>query len=186
MLRTLSVALYMTLVASLAGASFVTPSYADEVTTVEWTDLMPEEDLKALQQMPQVEHDYSQPSPFDDNYQGDDPTAKQWQQILTSAKVVEKYNNTKIRVPGFIVPLEFDSEQNVTSFFLVPYFGACIHVPPPPPNQMIFVSGAKNLKADMIYSPFWISGTLTTEVMKHDLGQAAYSLKADSVEEYTY
>ena len=100
--------------------------------------------------------------------------------------MVEKYNNTKIRVPGFIVPLEFDSEQNVTSFFLVPYFGACIHVPPPPPNQMIFVSGAKNLKADMIYSPFWISGTLTTDVMTHDLGQVAYSLKVDSVEEYTY
>ena len=105
---------------------------------------------------------------------------------MNSAKVVEKYNNTKVRVPGFIVPLEFDGEQNVTSFFLVPYFGACIHVPPPPPNQMIYVHGAKNLKADMIYSPFWISGTLTTDVMSHDLGQAAYSLKVDSVEEYTY
>ncbi len=179
MLRTLSVALYLTLVASFSLA-------ANDVKTIEWTDLMPEEDLKLLQQMPEVQHDYSQPSPFDDNYQGDDPAAAQWQQILTSAKVVEKYNNTKVRVPGFVVPLEFDAEQNVTSFFLVPYFGACIHVPPPPPNQMIFVSGAKNLKADMIYSPFWISGTLTTEVMTHDLGQAAYSLKVDNIEEYTY
>ncbi|HEY9042953.1 MAG TPA: DUF3299 domain-containing protein [Rheinheimera sp.] len=186
MLRTLSVALYMTLVACCSAAVFSSQLQASEAVTIEWTDLMPEEDLKALQQMPEVQHDYSQPSPFDDNYQGDDPAAQQWQQILKSAKVVEKYNNTKIRVPGFIVPLEFDSEQNVTSFFLVPYFGACIHVPPPPPNQMIFVSGAKNLKADMIYSPFWISGTLTTDVMTHDLGQAAYSLKADSVEEYTY
>lgn len=179
MLRTLSVALYLTLVASFSLA-------ANDVKTIEWTDLMPEEDLKLLQQMPEVQHDYSQPSPFDDNYQGDDPAATQWQQILTSAKVVEKYNNTKVRVPGFVVPLEFDAEQNVTSFFLVPYFGACIHVPPPPPNQMIFVTGAKNLKADMIYSPFWISGTLTTEVMTHDLGQAAYSLKVDNIEEYTY
>ncbi|MEO3864807.1 DUF3299 domain-containing protein [Rheinheimera sp. HH7-4] len=179
MLRTLSVALYLTLVASFSLA-------ANDVKTIEWTDLMPEEDLKLLQQMPEVQHDYSQPSPFDDNYQGDDPVAAQWQQILTSAKVVEKYNNTKVRVPGFVVPLEFDAEQNVTSFFLVPYFGACIHVPPPPPNQMIFVTGAKNLKADMIYSPFWISGTLTTEVMTHNLGQAAYSLKVDNIEEYTY
>lgn len=179
MLRTLSVALYLTLVASFSLA-------ANDVKTIEWTDLMPEEDLKLLQQMPEVQHDYSQPSPFDDNYQGDDPVAAQWQQILTSAKVVEKYNNTKVRVPGFVVPLEFDAEQNVTSFFLVPYFGACIHVPPPPPNQMIFVTGAKKLKADMIYSPFWISGTLTTEVMTHDLGQAAYSLKVDNIEEYTY
>ena len=186
MLKTLSVALYLTLVASISSAVLPGSVSAAEVTTIEWTDLMPEEDLKALQQMPEVQHDYSQPSPFDDNYQGDDPVARQWQQILNSAKVVEKYNNTKVRVPGFIVPLEFDSEQNVTSFFLVPYFGACIHVPPPPPNQIIFVSGAKNLKADMIYSPFWISGTLTTEVMTHDLGQSAYSIKADTIEEYTY
>ncbi|MDP5141926.1 DUF3299 domain-containing protein [Rheinheimera baltica] len=186
MLKTLSVALYLTMVASISSAVLPGSVSAAEVTTIEWTDLMPEEDLKALQQMPEVQHDYSQPSPFDDNYQGDDPAAQQWQQILSSAKVVEKYNNTKVRVPGFIVPLEFDSEQNVTSFFLVPYFGACIHVPPPPPNQIIFVSGAKNLKADMIYSPFWISGTLTTEVMTHDLGQSAYSIKADTIEEYTY
>ncbi|MBU1312166.1 MAG: DUF3299 domain-containing protein [Gammaproteobacteria bacterium] len=179
MLRLLSVALYLTLVASFTLA-------ASEVKTIEWTDLMPEEDLKLLQQMPEVQHDYSQPSPFDDNYQGDDPAAQQWQQILSSAKVREEFNNTKVRVPGFIVPLEFDAEQNVTSFFLVPYFGACIHVPPPPPNQIIYMHGAKNLKADMIYSPFWISGTLKTETMTHDLGQAAYSMAVDSVEEYTY
>ena len=186
MLRMLSVALSSTLVATVSALCFSAALSASEVKTIEWTDLMPEEDLKLLQQMPEVQHDYSQPSPFDDNYQGDDPAAQQWQQILSSAKVVEKYNNTKVRVPGFVVPLEFDAEQNVTSFFLVPYFGACIHVPPPPPNQMIFVSGAQNLKADMIYSPFWISGTLTTDVMTHDLGQAAYSLKVDNIEEYTY
>lgn len=179
MLRLLSVALYLTLVASFHLS-------ASDVKTIEWTDLMPEEDLKLLQQMPEVQHDYSQPSPFDDNYQGDDPVAQQWQQILTSAKVREEFNNTKVRVPGFIVPLEFDAEQNVTSFFLVPYFGACIHVPPPPPNQIIYMYGAKNLKADMIYSPFWITGTLKTETMTHDLGQAAYSMAVDSVEEYTY
>jgi uncharacterized protein len=181
MLRTLFVALYLTLVASVSASLS-----AADVTTLEWTDLMPAEDLQLLQQMPEVQHDYSQPSPFDDNYQGDDPAAKQWQQILSSAKVVEKFNNTKVRIPGFVVPLEFDGEQNVTSFFLVPYFGACIHVPPPPPNQMIFVKNAKNLKADMIYSPFWISGTLTTDVMTHDLGQAAYTMQAEAIEEYSY
>ena len=115
MLRTLSVALYMTLVACCSAAVFSSQLQASEAVTIEWTDLMPEEDLKALQQMPEVQHDYSQPSPFDDNYQGDDPAAQQWQQILSSAKVVEKYNNTKVRVPGFVVPLEFDAEQNVTS-----------------------------------------------------------------------
>ncbi len=181
MLNKLSVTLSMVLVACLS-----LQLHASEVKTIEWTDLMPAEDLALLQAMPEVQHDYSQPSPFDDNYNGDDPAAGQWEQILQSARVKEEFNNTKVRIPGFIVPLEFDDQQNVTSFFLVPYFGACIHVPPPPPNQIIFVSGAKNLKADMIYSPFWISGTITTQPMSHDLANAAYSLKADSVEEYTY
>jgi hypothetical protein len=181
MLNKLSVTLSMLLV-----ASFSLLLSANEVKTIEWTDLMPEEDLALLMAMPEMQHDYSQSSPFDDNYNGDDPAAGQWEQILQSAKVKEEFNNTKVRIPGFIVPLEFDDEQNVTSFFLVPYFGACIHVPPPPPNQIIFVSGAKNLKADMIYSPFWIIGTISTQSMSHDLANAAYSLKADVIEEYTY
>ncbi|MDX3774348.1 DUF3299 domain-containing protein [Chromatiaceae bacterium AAb-1] len=181
MLRMLSVVLYLALVA------YSVPSIAaDTVQTIEWIDLMPEEDRKLLEQMPEIEHDESQPSIFDENYAGDDPTAAAWQQILQSARVRSEFNNKKVRIPGFIVPLEFDSQQNVTSFFLVPYFGACIHVPPPPPNQIIYVSGAKNLKAHMIYSPFWITGTLTTETISHDLANAAYSIKADSVEEYTY
>ncbi len=181
MFNKLSVAFSMALAACLAFGL-----QASEVKTIEWTDLMPEEDLQALMAMPEVAHDYSQPSPFEDNYNGEDPAAQAWQQILQSAKVKPEFNNVKIKIPGFIVPLEFDAEQNVTSFFLVPYFGACIHVPPPPPNQIIYVSGAKNLKADMIYSPFWITGTITTDTMSHDLANAAYSMKADKVEEYTW
>lgn len=168
------------------AACLVFSLHASEVKTIEWTDLMPEEDLKAMMAMPEVSHDYSQPSPFEDNYNGEDPAAQAWQQIIKSAKVRPEFNQVKVKIPGFVVPLEFDDKQNVTSFFLVPYFGACIHVPPPPPNQIIYVSGASNLRADMIYSPFWITGTITTESMSHDLANAAYSLKADSVEEYTW
>ncbi|MCB5227105.1 DUF3299 domain-containing protein [Alishewanella sp. 16-MA] len=181
MFKKLSVAFSLVLAASLAFSV-----HANEVKTIEWTDLMPEDDLQALMAMPEVAHDYSQPSPFEENYNGEDPAAQAWQQILQSAKVKPEFNNVKIKIPGFIVPLEFDADQNVTSFFLVPYFGACIHVPPPPPNQIIYVSGASNLRADMIYSPFWIIGTITTESMSHDLANAAYSMKADKVEEYTW
>ena len=184
MLKTLSVALYLTLVASISSAVLPGSVSAAEVTTIEWTDLMPEEDLKALQQMPEVQHDYSQPSPFDDNYQGDDPVAQQWQQILNSAKVVEKYNNTKVRVPGFIVPLEFDSEQNVTSFFLVPYFGACIHVPPPPPNQIIYVKYPQGAPIQQLWDVIYLIGTLKTESVSHDLAETAYVIEGTAIEEY--
>ncbi|MGI5309117.1 DUF3299 domain-containing protein [Rheinheimera sp. WS51] len=180
MLRMLFVLFKLMLVASI---SFTT--LANDVKTIEWTDLIPESDQALMANLPEVQHDSNQ-SIFDQDYNGDDPAALQWQEILKSAKVRDELNNTKIKIPGFIVPLEFDDQQNVTHFFLVPYFGACIHVPPPPPNQLIYVSGASNLKADMIYSPFWITGTLTTETMSNDLGQSAYSLKADNIEEYSY
>lgn len=181
MFNKLSVAFSLVLTAMLAFSL-----HAAEVKTIEWTDLMPEEDLKLLQSLPEITHDYSQPSPFEDNYNGNDPAAQAWQQILQSARVRAEFNNVKVRIPGFIVPLEFDDKQNVTTFFLVPYFGACIHVPPPPPNQIIYVTGASNLRADMIYSPFWISGTITTDSISNDLAHAAYSIKVDNVEEYTW
>lgn len=179
MMRSLSIAVLLVSIAF--GIQSV---QANEARTLEWTDLMPEDDLALLESLPDIEHDYSQPSPFDDT--SDDPSASLWQQVLSSAKVREEYNNQRVRLPGFIVPLEFDENQNVTSFFLVPYFGACIHVPPPPPNQIIYVTDAKNLTADMMYTPFWITGTLTTDSMTHDLAFAAYSLKADHIEEYTW
>lgn len=180
MLRMLFIMFYLMLVAAFSGSLL-----ASEAKTIEWTDLIPESEQQLMANLPEVQHDTNQ-SIFDRDYTGDDPAAMQWQEILKSAKVRTELNNSKVRIPGFIVPLEFDDKQNITHFFLVPYFGACIHVPPPPPNQIIYVSGARNLKADMIYSPFWISGTLITETMSHDLGQSAYSIKADSVEEYSY
>ncbi|MCH8537029.1 MAG: DUF3299 domain-containing protein [Alkalimonas sp.] len=176
---------YLSIAVLLVSIAFgMQNAQASEAKTLEWTDLMPEDDLALLESLPDIEHDYSQPSPFDDA--SDDPSASLWQQVLSSAKVREEYNNQRVRLPGFIVPLEFDENQNVTSFFLVPYFGACIHVPPPPPNQIIYVTEAKNLTADMMYTPFWITGTLTTDSMNHDLAFAAYSLKADHIEEYTW
>lgn len=176
---------YLSIAVLLLSIAFGMQSVqASEAKTLEWTDLMPEDDLALLESLPEIEHNYSQPSPFDDV--SDDPSASLWQQVLSSAKVREEYNNQRVRLPGFIVPLEFDENQHVTSFFLVPYFGACIHVPPPPPNQIIYVTDATNLTADMMYTPFWITGTLTTDSMSHDLAFAAYSLKADHIEEYTW
>jgi hypothetical protein len=105
---------------------------------------------------------------------------------MSSANVRGELNGRKVKIPGFVVPIEYDADQNITAFFLVPYFGACIHVPPPPPNQIVYVSGAKDLKADLIYNPFWIEGTLTTDNMSHDLANSAYSLKVDKISEYIY
>lgn len=68
----------------------------------------------------------------------------------------------RIRMPGYLLPLEFDGSE-VTEFLLVPYIGACIHVPAPPPNQMVFVRSSASVAADGVYAPVWVEGTLRTE-----------------------
>lgn len=161
----------------------------NQLITLEWTDLLPEEDRNKMAALPELSHEGGEGagSAINKNFDlSGDPSLKAWQEVMTSARVRPELDGQKVRIPGFVVPIEYDGEQNITAFFLVPYFGACIHVPPPPPNQIVFVSGAKNLKADLIYNPFWIEGTLTTDTISHDLANSAYSLKVDKISEYTY
>lgn len=192
MLKPLLIGLFLSLVAFESAA--VTPATSKDavktsaVQTLEWTDLLPPEDLAKMEALPEVSHEGGEgpANGLKQQMDGNDPSSQAWAEVLQSANVRGELNGKKVKIPGFIVPIEYDEAQNISAFFLVPYFGACIHVPPPPPNQIIFVTNAKGLKADMIYNPFWIEGTLTTETMSHDLANSAYSIKADTISEYVY
>ena len=96
-----------------------------------------------------------------------------------------------IRMAGYALPLEF-TEGGVKEFLLVPYIGACIHVPPPPPNQMVFVRLNQEFMADDLYTPVWITGRITVQGASRSLsyvdGQAqvatGYTLDGITVEPY--
>jgi hypothetical protein len=88
-----------------------------------------------------------------------------------------------IRLPGFMVPLEYGKKE-VSEFLLVPYFGACIHVPPPPANQIIHVLPAKPVKMKTYMDAVWIEGQLELASVKTDMGDAGYRLRAVKVEPY--
>jgi len=77
-----------------------------------------------------------------------------------------------IQIPDFIVPLEFNDKQTITQFYLVPFFGACIHLPPPPPNQIIFVNYPEGLMLNTLYDPFWISAILKTSLTENAAASA--------------
>jgi hypothetical protein len=81
-----------------------------------------------------------------------------------------------VRIPGFIVPIEFIGEKKVASFFLVPYFGACLHLPPPPPNQIIYVVSEEGITLESLYEPVWISGKLSTQLFEDETATSAYTL----------
>jgi len=88
-------------------------------------------------------------------------------------------------MPGFIIPLEQDSD-GVTEFMLVPYVGACIHVPPPPPNQLVVVTTETPWPEDDLWDPVWVTGTMRTALQSTDIAQAGYALRADAMETYEW
>lgn len=93
------------------------------------------------------------PAPVHD-YLGEGGMAAQ--QVLDFS-VNKDLDGVNVKLPGFIVPLDVGKDGMVPEFFLVPYFGACIHVPPPPPNQIIYVKMAKGIALDSIYEAYWIT-----------------------------
>lgn len=162
---------------------------ASQFKTIEWTDLMPKEDLDAFLNPPsyvtEVEDGSLEDQIFDQlKNSGKKKPNDPYQKALVSTQVVPEMNGKSVRIPGFIVPLEFDDDQVITQFFLVPFFGACIHVPPPPPNQIILVNAKNGIKLEVLYEPFWISGKLSTSLTENDIAVSAYTLTMNSYEKY--
>jgi uncharacterized protein len=93
-------------------------------------------------------------------------------------------NGKKVAIPGFMVPLEDDADQ-VTEFILVPFAGACIHVPPPPPNQMVYVKLTNKQKAKMSFmDPILVTGTLHVTTVQSPYGDISFNMDGDSVRPY--
>ena len=98
--------------------------------------------------------------------------------------IVPELNGKRVKVPGFVVPIDIDDQQVTTRFFLVPYFGACIHVPPPAPNQIIYVNYPEGLTLEALYQPYWIKGTLLTGMTSNEIATALYLMHANEYERY--
>jgi hypothetical protein len=96
-----------------------------------------------------------------------------------------------VRIPGYILPLEF-SGKDITEFLLVPYVGACIHTPPPPPNQIVHVKSDKPVANVTVFSAVWVTGRLSAASTRTTLSlvdgtsdiNVGYSLQANVVEIY--
>lgn len=99
------------------------------------------------------------------------------------APVVPAMNNKRIRMPGFAIPLERKGDL-VTEFLLVPYFGACVHVPPPPSNQVVYVVSRQPIKDLRTMDTLWVSGLLTLQGGDSGMGTYAYRLQAERVTPY--
>lgn len=91
-------------------------------------------------------------------------------------------NGTRLRLPGYVVPLD-SSAAGLKEFLVVPYFGACIHSPPPPANQIVYVKLAKAAPIKTM-DAVWVSGTLSTGRADSPMGVSGYAMTGDLVEPY--
>ena len=109
---------------------------------------------------------------------------KKMQAAFDNAPANPAMDGAQVKIPGYIVPLEQRKAGEITEFLLVPYFGACIHTPPPPANQILHVrpkQGAKFRAMDTV----WVSGKLQTARNDSMMGVSGYELAADSVTKYS-
>jgi hypothetical protein len=144
---------------------------AGTLLTLEWDDLIPDSELGKPFEDVLPQHDYLSEG---------GPAALQ----SGSAAVRKELDGRQARVPGFIVPLTISADGLVKEFFLVPFFGACIHVPPPAPNQIVFGHSASGFRLKSIYDPHWVTGLLSATTTATRLGTSAYSIEAAAFAPY--
>ncbi|MEG3765418.1 DUF3299 domain-containing protein [Alteromonas sp. 14N.309.X.WAT.G.H12] len=143
-----------------------------------WSTLLPEDEFEVFQKyqsnvdLPLHEQIFTAlQASFDDQYQS----------LRHSMETVPEMNNLSVQLSGFIVPMDTGDEHEILSFFLVPYYGACIHFPPPSPNQMVYVRTPGGLKIEKINEPISVSGILQTSMFEDPMGSSAYLMDAVSI-----
>jgi hypothetical protein len=157
------------------GTAAASPVKTEAARKIEWDVLLPESERAHYNDEP--------PAPVHD-YLGEGGMAARQ---AGSIAVNRKLDMAHVKIPGFVVPLDMDSTGLVTEFFLVPFLGACIHVPPPPPNQIVYVKLIKGgVRLGSPEDAYWITGTLHTQLTGTRVAKAAYTLDATRMELYKY
>jgi hypothetical protein len=107
--------------------------------------------------------------------------AAEWEKAPANPELQGK----RIKISGFVAPLDWENDAELKEFLLVPYFGACIHVPPPPANQIIYIKMDTNLKEIRSMDAVWVYGKIVLEANDSGImGTSGYSMKPDKVELY--
>ena len=165
--------------AGLAAAE-PSPAAQGDVRELEWEDLMPE-DWDPFSGLDALLSEDAQ-NLADGSAQAN-RLMEAYREAVRSAPVVGELDGQQVRLPGFVVPLDFEDTET-SEFLLVPYFGACIHVPPPPSNQIVYVETVAGYPLKELFDPVWVTGEIRTEAHLNEVGDAGYTMQATIIEPY--
>ena len=156
-------------------ASQQAPSGAREM---EWDALIPD-DYRPDKLMQDLNFDELS----DDDPRAAELTAK-LRELWDKAPVRDDLDGVEMRLPGFVVPVETSTEET-TGFLLVPYYGACVHVPPPPANQTVYVVTQSGMGfRPELFEVVWVTGTMSVATIENDVAKAGYTLYATAIAPY--
>ena len=172
--RWLGLAVALTLYAAIAGAD---SRGRAETTEIDWSALID----KTWQ--PQILLDQF----IAENEPTQEQIYKEIERLSAASPVEPSLDQKVVKMPGYVLPVEFDG-TNVKEFLLVPYRGACIHVPPPPPNQVVYgkASGQEGLQIEGMFAPVWVIGKMHVESVINELAEAAYTMDVYEVIPYEF
>lgn len=157
------------------------PAWAGEPRILEWPQLIPPGAPVIEPQLAPL-HNLSQLSNLGDALAAEAAPAAHQQ--VPDAPVVKELDGQQVKLPGYIVPLEVGEDGRTTEFLLVPYYGACIHVPPPPSNQIVHVVSEIGIKVEELYQPYWIEGPMRVQSSSSELAEAGYQMEAEKIYAY--
>ncbi|MCC5995419.1 MAG: DUF3299 domain-containing protein [Oceanicaulis sp.] len=157
-----------------ASLTPVDPSAPAELLS--WTDLIPEDELEAMQALNEGRRDPSLMSRFlsEGLVEGQ----------VGTFNVVEDLDGLIVRMPGYLLPLDYVERGVSHEFLFLPYHGACIHTPAPPPNQIVYLRSIEPIRFNALWEPVWVEGRMQIERVDTELAAIAYSMTARSVKPY--
>jgi uncharacterized protein len=167
---------------------FASPALAvDEPVLIGWSDLIPVPDEPTIPDALVFDDlpDAPDPAPFDPELGGvvEHGGTVPGMSRIDQDELVTKYDDVQVKIAGYVLPVEFEGTR-VRQFLLVPYVGACIHVPPPPPNQIIFVTSEEGIEVTGMFEAVWATGRLKTTSLSSELADIGYRMTLDDVASY--
>lgn len=154
-----------------------------EVTELVWEDLIPDDFVQPENPLSTMSQEA-----VDKLMDGSDESEVELAKLKEAfyyAPVVDELDGKRVKLPAYITPLEYNSDQMMNEFLLVPYVGACMHTPPPPANQVVHAKAIEAIEQRSMYEPVWAIGVIRAKTVQSDLAESGYQLDVEEVLPYS-
>ncbi len=158
-------------VAAVLGSAAVAPAHAEPAIALAWGDLIP----------PPASGEAGAVSTLVTGIASHGSVTLAPGEGETMDRLVRTYDGRRVQLDGYVVPLTYDGVE-VTEFFLVPYVGACVHVPPPPPNQLVYVRTGPGFVPSGLFQPVSVTGTMSSAPDQEILDRVGHGYLVDAEE----